>query len=139
MFKSISWQTYLQIVAIVSGMYYCAVILIFYRKEAGSLIRRLISPKPNKVLQSTIDSTPHTEILQQKMDELRGILFRAGRECNKQQLLASLQDSLAGYDGLHLSLHKDALILFVSTQAMQICGLDLSDREIEEGIPALGQ
>lgn len=139
MFKSISWQAYLQFMAIGTGIFYCVVILVYYRKETLSLIKRVLAPKHNRQLLSTVDSTPHTEILQQKLDDLRGVFFRAGNECSKEDLFNALEHSLADYDSLHLPLHQDALILFISTQAMQICGLEVSDQEIKHRLPALAQ
>lgn len=139
MFKSISWQTYLQFVAIATGIYYCAVILLIFRPEARSLVNRVLNPKRKAGSETASSNTVHTEVLQYKLDEIRAILSTAGYGVSKQALFAALQDSLAGYDGMYLSLHRDAIILFISTQSFKLCGLELSDLEIQNGIAALAQ
>lgn len=139
MFKSISWQMYLYAVSIVTCIYYLTVILLFFRGEVSVFTKKMLRRGTKHQFGSSTISSSHTQVLQQKLEEVKELLAVFGKGGDRTELLAVIHSFLAGYDRTHLSDHKDALMLLISTQAAQLCGFELTEQEIENCFPDIDQ
>ncbi|QIH33507.1 hypothetical protein [Sphingobacterium sp. DR205] len=139
MFKSISWQMYLYAVSIVTCIYYLTVILLFFRTEVSVFTKKLLRRGTKHQFESSTISSSHTQVLQQKLEEVKELLAVFGKGGDRTELLAVIRSFLAGYNRGYLSDHKDALILLIATQAANLCGFELSDSEIENCFPDIDE
>jgi hypothetical protein len=135
MFSTISWSQFIIALAIASAAYYIVICALFYRQEIRSLLTGGIKrpdqePPPVPVLSKTEDMD--TPVLRNKIDEIQGILIRAGQDADRAGLIAQLKDSVASYSGLSLPAHRYALNLYIAKNAKEICGVDLEIDELEK-------
>lgn len=137
MFKSISWQMYLYAVSIVTCIYYLTVILLFFRTEVSGFTKKMLSHKPKRHSDTSTITSSHTQVLQQKLEEVKELLAVFGQGGDRSELLAVIRAFLAGYDRGYLPQHRDALVLLIATQAAKLCGFELSDAEIENCFPEI--
>ncbi|MGF7027470.1 MULTISPECIES: hypothetical protein [Sphingobacterium] len=135
MFKSISWQMYLYAVSIVTCIYYLTVILLFFRTEVSGFTKKLLHQSKMRYGEASIISASHTQVLQQKLEEVKELLAVFGKGGDRAELLSVLKSFLAGYDPAFLPDHRDALILLISTQASHLCDFELNELEIENCFP----
>lgn len=148
MLNNVSWGQYFSGVILILVLYYLIITLIFYRDEIQSFLQPKISgtdagqQKNHNADQTTNAlSVPEAEQaadgLQVVVSDLRGIL-EAGKEASKEQLLEQLSQRLANYAGLRLPAFRAALSKFIIQHAESICGVILSEEELEEawaGLP----
>jgi len=103
------------------------------------LQKKLLRQGTKRQFQSSTISSSHTQVLQQKLEEVKQLLTVFGNDGDRAELLAVIRSFLASYDQGYLPDYKDALVLLIATQAAKLCGFELSDSDTEDCFPDIDQ
>jgi hypothetical protein len=134
MLSTISWSEYLAAVAILLGLYYTAVAILFYRNEIRQFINskgRISLPNEPAVHSSEDRPAPDFDQLEQFIKNIDGILEAAGKEAGKEVLLAELKPMLASYTGQREPAYRVAVFNHIIQAAEKICGQRISAEELD--------
>ncbi|WP_313491983.1 MULTISPECIES: hypothetical protein [Sphingobacterium] len=134
MLSNITWTQFLVVLIGVLVVYY---IIYFIRFRFNGLMDKL-NHKSEAYELDIYDKNEQDEETR-KLDELEvlinriktDILDKAGKSATKDQLLAALPESVAGYDGLHQPAYRYALNNYIIQQANQLCGVVIEEEELE--------
>lgn len=122
MLEAITWNQYLSCLAAGVSIYYL-VIGVYFNKQK---IARLIMGKRDQHEGSLAE-------LDDLVTEIRHSIFEeAGTETTREALLSQLAGRVVHYDGLRTPALRYALNNNLIAGAEEICGVTLSERELEE-------
>lgn len=135
MLSNITWTQFLVVLIGVLVLYYVA---YFIRFRFNGMLEKL--NQKSEAYELDIYEKNEQDEETRKLDELEilinriktDILDKAGKSATKDQLLAALPESVAGYDGLHQPAYRYALNNYIIQQAKQLCGVVIEEEELEE-------
>ena len=135
MLSNITWTQFLVVLIGVLVLYYVA---YFIRFRFNGMLEKL--NQKSEAYELDIYEKNEQDEETRKLDELEilinqiktDILDKAGKSATKDQLLAALPESVAGYDGLHQPAYRYALNNYINQQAKQLCGVVIEEEELEE-------
>ena len=140
MFTSISWQQYLIVVTSFTGIYYLAVIAIYYRKEVlfyftgGSFKSRALSGAVQKrIVPAEAKASVLFDTVHQLMSDLNALLREAAsHQYPKEQLLMALEVCLRNYNTIRGTKFQDVINEHIQTESEISCQLQLEDAELAQ-------
>ena len=136
MLEHITWGQYLGASSVIIGGYYLIVGGLFYRQEAGALLKGKFLPEKTKIQLKNRNEAEEDEAFVELenvvMDIKYSVLEKAGINAGKEVILENLKDRLASYDGLRLSAYQIAVNDFIISNAKEMCGVAISEDELEE-------
>jgi hypothetical protein len=141
MLSSFSWASYLMVAALIIGIYYCVVIVRYYRRDIKRLYRPKLQPEEeqddnahnpqlslfdNTEVQPNIDADLFTDALGLSA-RIREVLSKAAREnYSKAGLILILKKLVAEYPSLKGTAFQRAInnVVIVECKNMGAAGLD---------------
>jgi len=139
MLSKVSWGEYTIIMGILVVSYYFYIGVKYYRKEITALLNGKLKKNdqtvPNEKPKNSFKDSAITEAsfdeLEAIVNDLRYAVFdKAGRQVSKTELLSLLQRRLANYEGLQKPAFRVAINNNIITNAKDICGVVLSEEEL---------
>lgn len=141
MLEKITWTEFFTVLAVAAVIYYAIIGYLFYRDEFKRLLR---GAKKEKHTEEENDDGRETEKsgqqkdpgsaieeLEQVVNDIRsGILEKAGSGAGKSDLLSSISERLASYEGLRKPAFRVAITNFIMQQAEKINGVSFSEEEL---------
>lgn len=135
MLSNITWTQFLVVLIGVLVLYY---IIYFIRFRFNGMLEKL--NKKSEAYELDIYEKNEQDEETRKLDELEivinriktDVLDQAGKSATKDQLIAALPESVAGYDGLHQPAYRYALNNYIIQQSKQLCGVEIEEEELEE-------
>jgi hypothetical protein len=145
MLQSITWSDYFTAAALLAGAWYVIITLIYFRKEALTLLSgkyKIPIKKKAKVTAAEAEDAPEEEHSFEQLEGIvtdirHSILEVAGKGANKEMLLTQLTERLANYGGLRLPAFRIAINNFIIQHAQSICGVAFSEEELDGAWEAL--
>lgn len=138
MFSQISWSAFFESVAIVSILYYAAILTLYYRSELLKLTALKFSLlKSDKTVEKTQDHDSSSEKLASIDDLYNSINFnirKAGKEVSsKEELLFGLRSFIAAHQSelSALSVSKPEINNYVSNTVENICSIHLNEEDLQ--------
>ncbi len=139
MLEAITWNSYFSTLAISITAYYLIIICIYYRKELRSLVSgkaRQFNPTGQQENERQLSRTEPTETdrfeeLEITVAELQGILGRAGKMTDKNQLLRQLSQVLSSHPGLRDPAYRVAIGNYLSENIPKLTRHHISESELE--------
>jgi len=148
MLKGITWGQFLIAVVAVILFWYAVIAVVYYRKEIKAIFKGKLK-LPVKT-EKTAEADPHESEEPytdpgEAFDELESIaedikisiLEKAGKEASKEELLGKLKERLANYGGLRQPAFRMAMNNFIIQHCEDICGVAISEQELNEAWEAL--
>lgn len=136
MLEHITWNNYLLATAVLTMAYYFVVGALYYRNEISRLIDQAARSRANyrQAEKETSQADPHpiTEKLENVVSRIDNTLEHAGTGMDKASLLRRITEVLTDYDDLHRPAFRVALKNHIIEKAMALCGIAISDPELEE-------
>ena len=129
MLSNVSWGQYLAGAAILLLVYYLFYILKYHGKD----LKNKFSGKGrlNKSVTPKGSEENSIEELEMVVNDLRYAVFdKAGPGADKEQLLHRLQVRLSDYEGLKKPAYRVAINNSCIKQAKEICGVAISEEEL---------
>lgn len=134
MLSKFTWGDYIITTIIILVIYYLVVIFLYYRKDARAIINRQVGskkPELKKVTESPHSSEDFEGLEAVVADLKKYVLIPAGREPNKTELLMKIRFRVAEYPGMKIRAYRVAINHFIIQQAEELCGIALSEKELE--------
>ncbi|HRN55622.1 MAG TPA: hypothetical protein PLL71_04190 [Agriterribacter sp.] len=149
MMRGISWGEYFEVLAVLMIMYYCLVLLLYFRSDmmlwAKQGFRKPIQ-KAHTPPKETISASPaedahspadHNAALfsavHELMEELKSLFYDASQEpFQKQELLMALQLKLSEYHQLRGTPFQVAVNNHIMQQCLEQCDITVNDTELKQ-------
>ncbi|WP_316834992.1 hypothetical protein [Pedobacter nutrimenti] len=131
MLEGITWKAYLLVVGIAIVIYYIIIGCLYYRGEIKKLIKGRGADDFGAAAYEEESVSSFDELEEIVEDIKHGILEKAGKEANKEDLIRQISERVAGYDGLRQPAYRIALTNFIKQQSEDICGVTISEGELE--------
>ncbi|WP_293299839.1 hypothetical protein [Pedobacter sp. UBA4863] len=136
MLSNVTWAEYLGAVGVLVVAYYLTIGLK-YRKDLTGFIHSLKNRNYNSaeetetIIEDTEDISSMDELEAVVQDLRYAILERAGKTATKQELLEKFQQRLANYSGLRKPAYRVAINNYLIQHSQELCGVVLSEGELE--------
>jgi hypothetical protein len=157
MFQEISWQSYWTVIAVLSGVYYFVIYLLYFRKDfaikwsrnsksneespfssftAGGAASQPVTPEQSTLFHGSEEfQSPAKDTIESAvytcMDEINAYLGEAKRsKCVKEEMLYALNAILRKYPAIAGSEYKESVTNVVVNQCEYHCSVHLSADDV---------
>jgi hypothetical protein len=144
MFNTISWHSYWEWLAVITGLYYVIVYVLCFRRDGAVLLSRKAFTRPTENIsfatsQPTIDPALEEEqdraeaaMVYACIDEIKALFEQLKSSKGvKSEILHALQQLLVKYPALKASGYQKAIATVINSQCEHICAIRLSKEEVD--------
>lgn len=133
MFSSISWQSYISLLAVVLVVYYAFVLYVYYRKDIVQVLTQGGYKGEKRIIENSetavSDAADHCE------DEVKALIHQAGySRLSKDEILFSLQQLLHSgrFETMQDPSFKKRLGKVITYECQSNCSMHLSEEDLEQ-------
>lgn len=134
MLSNVSWEQFLTGVSLLLLVYYAVIGYRYFRKDIHIFLSGKLHKRSEGVINDPESSVSHPdsfEELEAIVADLRyAVIERAGKQISKENLLEQLNLRLTGYQGLQKPAFRLAINNAIIVHAKDICGVVLSEYEL---------
>jgi len=137
MLQQITWTQYITALVILLVIYYLFYFIRFYRKRYVKFLDILDKEDTdedhdNKIIKEKKDAEDLLGQLELLVNRIRtGILEKAGTEATKSEILSGVTQEVASFGGLGQPAYQHALNNYIIEHALKICGVEITEEELE--------
>lgn len=150
MFEQINWTDYLITIGSVTAGYYVLIGGLFFRREISELMNKSTKWKPKRSEGSGISLFSDAEAQQaaiseqeevveevleevnQLMDRLQEVMLEVTQDTSKADLLSRIAEALKGYTWANREAYSGMLGELIVSQGKEICGVVISEKDLDE-------
>ncbi|MBK7292132.1 MAG: hypothetical protein IPI78_18965 [Chitinophagaceae bacterium] len=136
MFSSISWQSYISIVAVLLAIYYAFVLYVYYRKDIVQVLTTGRNNGEGSKQNILADNTGAAEqpAAENYIDELKALIHQAGySHLSKDELVFSLQQLLGSdrFETIKTPDFKKRLGKIITYECQTNCSMHLDEEDLQ--------
>ena len=136
MFSSISWQSYISIVAVLLAIYYAFVLYVYYRKDIVQVLTTGRNNGEGSKQNILADNTGAAEqpASENYIDELKALIHQAGySHLSKDELVFSLQQLLGSdrFETIKTPDFKKRLGKIITYECQTNCSMHLDEEDLQ--------
>jgi len=136
MFSSISWQSYISIVAVLLAIYYAFVLYVYYRKDIVQVLTTGRNNDEGSKQNILADNTGAAEqpAAESYIDELKALIHQAGySHLSKDELVFSLQQLLGSdrFETIKTPDFKKRLGKIITYECQTNCSMHLDEEDLQ--------
>ncbi|GGF44181.1 hypothetical protein [Echinicola rosea] len=126
MLQSVSWQQFIQVMIVLSLIYYGYVLLRYFRKELFGKRTKKMEADP-KLFNTEVEPEDYLLDFQEVLVSMQKAMVAAGRD--EQQMAEEILALWSGFNGKDLKVYREVAVKLLEKEARRL-GIEMTNREI---------